>query len=136
MADYQTVTITAGRGGWGGPLTIIPTDGRSLIYSVTDGGVHPVAARIAGLTGGTAVDGRTHSAPFDQIAVVVTDGASRTSAGAYPMKNVPTVDDDATPPTGPLAQFITAQLFVSGVKVADVAPGSGPLAAARTRMVR
>jgi len=32
------------------------------------------------------------------------------------MKKVPTVDIHATSPAGPLAQFITAELFVSGVK--------------------
>ena len=40
MTDYKSVKITAGRGGWGGPLTITPTADRHLIYSVTGGGVH------------------------------------------------------------------------------------------------
>jgi sorbitol-specific phosphotransferase system component IIBC len=37
------------------------------------------------------------------------------------MKKVPTVDIHATSPAGPLAQFITEDLFVSGVKPEDVA---------------
>ena len=49
---YKPVKIEKGRGGWGGPLTIKPTAERNLIYSVTGGGIHPVAARIAELTGG------------------------------------------------------------------------------------
>ena len=36
------------------------------------------------------------------------------------MKKVLTVDVHATSPAGPLAQFITEELFVSGVKVDDV----------------
>ena len=31
MADYKAVRVEAGRGGWGGPLTIKPTDERKLI---------------------------------------------------------------------------------------------------------
>jgi PTS system glucitol/sorbitol-specific IIB component len=44
MSDYKSVKVQAGRGGWGGPLTITPTDDKPLIYSVTGGGIHPVAA--------------------------------------------------------------------------------------------
>jgi sorbitol-specific phosphotransferase system component IIBC len=51
MAEYKAVRVEAGRGGWGGPLTIKPTAERSLIYSVTGGGIHPVAQKIADLTG-------------------------------------------------------------------------------------
>jgi len=36
------------------------------------------------------------------------------------MKKVPTVDIHATSPAGPLAMFITADLFVSGVKPDDI----------------
>jgi sorbitol-specific phosphotransferase system component IIBC len=36
------------------------------------------------------------------------------------MKKVMTVDVHATSPAGPLAQFITEDLFVSGVKTEDV----------------
>ena len=52
MADYKAVLIEKGPGGWGGPLTILPTDEKPLIYCVTGGGIHPIAARIAELTGG------------------------------------------------------------------------------------
>ena len=36
------------------------------------------------------------------------------------MKKVLTVDIHATSPSGPLASFITEELFVSGVKAEDV----------------
>lgn len=120
MSDYKSVTISAGRGGWGGPLTITPTAERPYIYSVTGGGIHPVAARIAELTGGEPFDGFKSSVPFDKIAVAVIDCGGTARVGVYPMKKVLTVDVHATSPSGPLAMFITADLFVSGVKVDDV----------------
>jgi glucitol/sorbitol PTS system EIIB component len=120
MADYKAVLISKGRGGWGGPLTIKPTEDRPLIYSVTGGGIHPVAAKIAELTGGEAFDGFRGSAPFDKIAVAVIDCGGTARVGVYPMKKVPTVDVHATSPAGPLAMFIREEIFVSGVKPDNV----------------
>jgi PTS system glucitol/sorbitol-specific IIB component len=101
-------------------LTITPTDAKPLIYSVTGGGIHPVAARIAELTGGQAFDGFSSSAPFDKIAVAVIDCGGTARVGVYPMKKVLTVDIHATSPSGPLANFITEDLFVSGVGTDDI----------------
>ena len=36
---YKTITIKAGSGGWGGPLTISPTEKCNKILSVTGGGI-------------------------------------------------------------------------------------------------
>jgi glucitol/sorbitol PTS system EIIB component len=120
MGEYKAVRIAAGRGGWGGPLTIRPTDDRNLIYSVTGGGIHPVAQRIAELTGGQAFDGFRSSAPFDRIAVAVIDCGGTARVGVYPMKKVPTVDVHPASPSGPLAMFIKEDIFVSGVKPDNV----------------
>ena len=122
MAEYKSVKVSAGRGGWGGPLTITPTDDKPLIYSVTGGGIHPVAARIAELTGGQAFDGFSSSAAFDKIAVAVIDCGGTARVGVYPMKKVLTVDIHATSPSGPLANFITEELFVSGVGTGNIEP--------------
>ncbi|HEX2806711.1 MAG TPA: hypothetical protein VHN80_11130 [Kineosporiaceae bacterium] len=113
---YKKAKIAAGRGGWGGPLTIEPTEKKPLIYCVTGGGIHPVAQKIADITGGEVFDGFKSSAPFDKIAVAVIDCGGTARVGVYPMKKVPTVDIHATSPAGPLSMFITADLFVSGVK--------------------
>jgi PTS system glucitol/sorbitol-specific IIB component len=120
MTDYKAVKVTKGRGGWGGPLTIKPTDDKPLIASITGGGIHPVAQRIADLTGGEAFDAFSSSAPFDKMAVAVIDCGGTARVGVYPMKKVLTVDIHATSPAGPLAQFITEELFVSGVKPDDI----------------
>jgi len=122
MADYKAVKIDKGPGGWGGPLTIKPTADRPYIYSVTGGGIHPLAAKIAELTGGEAFDGFNSSKPFDQIAVAVIDCGGTARIGVYPMKKVPTVDIHATSPAGPLAMFITEDLLVTGVKLDNISP--------------
>jgi PTS system glucitol/sorbitol-specific IIB component len=113
---YRKVKISAGRGGWGGPLIVEPKPGRDLIYSVTGGGIHPLAAKIAELSGGRAFDGFRSKAGFDEIAVAVIDCGGTARVGVYPMKKVLTVDIHAARPSGPLMRFITAELFVSGVK--------------------
>jgi PTS system glucitol/sorbitol-specific IIB component len=120
MSEYKAVRIAAGRGGWGGPLVVQPTETRNLVYSVTGGGIHPVAQRIAELTGGQAFDGFRSSAPFEQIAVAVIDCGGTARVGVYPMKKVPTVDVYATSPSGPLAMFIKEDIFVSGVKPENI----------------
>ena len=66
---YKTITIKAGSGGWGGPLTISPTEKCNKILSVTGGGIHPVAQRIAEMTGGEAVDGFKETLPDDEVLV-------------------------------------------------------------------
>ncbi len=115
MADYKKVKVRKGGSGWGGPLVIEPKDGKDLIYSVTGGGIHPVAQKIAELTGGTPFDGFKSSAKFEKIACAVIDCGGTARVGVYPMKKVLTVDVHPTSPAGPLMRFITEDLFVSGV---------------------
>lgn len=117
---YRKVRINPGPKGWGGPLEIEPVEGRDLIYSVTGGGIHPLAQHIADLSGGTPFDGFKSKAGFEEIAVAVIDCGGTARVGVYPMKKVPTVDIYATKPSGPLFKFITADLFVSGVREEDV----------------
>ena len=49
---YKTIKINAGDGGWGGPLTVTPTETCHTVLSVTGGGIHPVAQAIADMSGG------------------------------------------------------------------------------------
>ncbi|MEI6648935.1 MAG: PTS sorbitol transporter [Actinomycetes bacterium] len=120
MGEYKSVIVEAGRGGWGGPLIITPTDEKPYVYSVTGGGIHPVAQAIADATGGIPFDGFKSSVPFDKIAVAVIDCGGTARVGVYPMKKVLTVDIHGTSPAGPLAMFITKELFVSGVKTENI----------------
>jgi sorbitol-specific phosphotransferase system component IIBC len=117
---YRKVRIKKGPKGWGGPLIIEPKPGRDLIYSVTGGGIHPLAQHIADLTGGRPFDGFKSKADFSEIAVAVIDCGGTARVGVYPMKKVPTVDIYPTSPSGPLMRFITEEYFVSGVRPEDV----------------
>ncbi len=122
MTEYKSVTVSRGKAGWGGPLTITPTDEKKYVVSVTGGGIHPTAQRIAELTGGEAFDGFKSSVKFHQMACAVIDCGGTARVGVYPMKGVPTVDVHPTSPAGPLARFIKAEIFVSGVSPDDVSP--------------
>lgn len=120
MSEYKKIVIQPGPGGWGGPLNVEPTPERNVIASITGGGIHPVAQKIAELTGGEAKDGFRGGVPFDKIACAVIDCGGTARVGVYPMKKVPTVDIYPTKPAGPLFRFITPEYFVSGVRVEDL----------------
>ena len=122
LKTYKSVKIEKGRGGWGGPLTIKPSPQKPYVVSITGGGIHPIAQRIAELTGGAAFDGFKSKVEFNQMACCVIDCGGTARVGVYPMKKVPTVDIHPTSPAGPLMQFITADLFVSGVKEENIKP--------------
>lgn len=120
MTEYKKLVIEAGPGGWGGPITVEPKPGKDVIASITGGGIHPIAQKIAELTGGKAVDGFRGGVPFDKMACAVIDCGGTARVGVYPMKKVPTVDIYPTKPAGPLFRFITPEFFVSGVRVKDL----------------
>lgn len=121
MTNYQAVKISKGSGGWGGPLTIQPTAVKKYVVSVTGGGIHPVAQRIAELTGAEAVDGFTNSIKKEEMACVVIDCGGTARCGVYPKLGVLTVNLTATSPSGPLMNFIKEDNFVSGVKTDNIA---------------
>lgn len=118
--EYRTVRVKPGARGWGSGWTITPQPGKDLIYSVTGGGIHPVAQRIADLTGGRAFDGFKSKAGFEEIAVAVIDCGGTARIGVYPMKGVLTIDVHGASPSGPLMRFITEENFVSGVTVDSI----------------
>jgi glucitol/sorbitol PTS system EIIB component len=120
MTEYKKLEIEAGPGGWGGPIKVEPKPGKDIIASITGGGIHPLAQKIADLTGGKAVDGFRGGVPFDKMACAVIDCGGTARVGVYPMKKVPTVDIYPTKPAGPLFRFITPEYFVSGVRVKDL----------------
>jgi PTS system glucitol/sorbitol-specific IIC component len=129
MSEMETSTPTSravfvrpGSNGWGRGLLLSPDGKRTTVLSVTGGGIHPVAARIAELTGTEAVDGFTTSVPDDEVLAAVINCGGTARIGVYPRKGIATVDVLPGAPGGPLAQFITEDVFVSAVGVNDVTP--------------
>jgi PTS system glucitol/sorbitol-specific IIC component len=122
---FRPVFVRPGRNGWGHGLELTPTPEKYKVISVTGGGIHPVAQRIAELSGGEAVDGfRTKVEDAAVLAAVINCGGTA-RIGVYPRKRIPTVDVFPGEPGGPLAQFITEDIFVSAVGLDDVSVREG-----------
>ncbi|MFB1083092.1 PTS glucitol/sorbitol transporter subunit IIB [Jeotgalibacillus sp. JSM ZJ347] len=124
--DYKAVSVTKGQGGWGGPLTIRPNETQRYIVSVTGGGIHPVAAEIARLTGAEAVDGFKSTYAKETMACVIIDCGGTARCGVYPKMNILTINVNATSPSGPLMKFINEENFVSGVRTSDISSEAAP----------
>ncbi|MDR1388409.1 MAG: PTS glucitol/sorbitol transporter subunit IIB [Treponema sp.] len=122
---YKAIKISAGRGGWGGPLVIQPTEEKNMIVSVTGGGIDPLTKKIAEMTGAEAADGFTRGVAENKIAVVIIDCGGTARCGVYPKKRIPTINLMQTGPSGPLAKFITGDIYVSGVKEGDLSYADG-----------
>ena len=117
---YNTIKINTGDGGWGGPLTVTPTDKCHTVLSVTGGGIHPVAQKIADLSGGVAVDGWKTTLPDDEIMVAVVDCGGTARCGVYPKKGIFTVNLMPVGQSGPLAMYIKPEIYVSAVTEKDI----------------
>lgn len=112
---YRAVKVVRGSSGWGGPLIIQPTPERNKIVAVTGGSIPDVAKRLAELTGGILVDGFRNPPLESEMAAVVIDCGGTARCGVYPRKKIPTLNLTSVGQSGPLAQFITEDTYVSGV---------------------
>jgi len=113
---FRTIKIEKGPGGWGGPLVIKPTETRNKVVCVTGGDIHPIAQKIAELSNMELVNGFKTGVSDEEIAVAVVDCGGTARCGVYPKKGVLTVNILPVGKAGPLAQYITEDLYVSGVK--------------------
>ena len=118
---YNTIVVGRGPGGYGGPLTIAPTDAKNKILYIVGGGVKPdVVDRIAELTGAIPINGFTSAVPDEEVAVAVIDCGGTLRCGLYPKKGIPTVNIMPTGKAGPLAAFIHEGIYVSAVSSENV----------------
>ena len=127
MANYKSVIITAGRGGFGGPLVIEPNDTKNKVVNITGGVISPVAAKIAEMAGCIVVDGFKTKVPDNEIVCVIIDCGGTLRCGIYPQKRIPTINLLPSGPSGPLAEYIKADIYVSDVKEANIKFSDGTI---------
>ncbi|WP_026882655.1 PTS glucitol/sorbitol transporter subunit IIB [Clostridium akagii] len=116
MEQFRTIQVKAGSGGFGGPLIIKFTKDKYKIVCVTGGVIPELAIKIAELSGGEVIDGFKTSIPDAETACVIIDCGGTLRCGIYPKKRIPTLNLVATGKSGPLAEFILPDIYISAVK--------------------
>ncbi len=116
MSQYKSIKITRGPNGWGGPLTIVPTQTKNKILVITVGEFPPIAHHISDMMGCELVDGFKTILPEEEVVLAIIDCGGIARCGIYPKNGIATVNLNATGRCGPLARFITEELYVSDVK--------------------
>ncbi|MGN1015103.1 MAG: PTS glucitol/sorbitol transporter subunit IIB [Butyricicoccus sp.] len=130
MAEYRSIRVERGSGGFGGPLVITPTEKRNKVMFITGGGAEPECLpKILELSGLIPVNGFKTNCPEDELALVIIDCGGTLRCGIYPKKRIPTINTNPVGKSGPMAQFITEDIYVSGVTSKQISLADGVEAA-------
>ena len=133
MAEYRSIRVEKGSGGFGGPLVITPTEKRNKVMFITGGGAEPECLqKIVDITGLIPVNGFKTNCPEDELALVIIDCGGTLRCGIYPQKRIPTINTNPVGKSGPLAKFITEDIYVSGVTSKQISPADGPAVEVQT----
>lgn len=126
MSSYKSIKIEKGSGGFGGPLTVKPTAEKNVVLYITGGGAKPdIVDKIVELTGCEAVNGFKTSVPEEKLFLVIIDCGGTLRCGIYPQKRIPTINVMPVGKSGPLAKFITEDIYVSAVGVNQISLADG-----------
>lgn len=131
MSDYRSIRVEKGPGGFGGPLVITPTEQKNKVMYITGGGAEPEClSKIVELTGLTPVNGFKTNCPEEELALVIIDCGGTLRCGIYPKKRIPTINVMPVGKSGPMAQFIKEDIYVSAVTSEQVSLADGSAAPA------
>lgn len=126
MSKFGTIEIRKGNGGFGGPLTVTPTEEKNKLLYITGGGAKPdIVDKIVELTGCEPVNGFKTSVPEEQIFLAIIDCGGTLRCGIYPQKRIPTINVMPVGKSGPLAKYITEDIYVSAVGLDQISLAQG-----------
>ncbi|UUI01761.1 PTS glucitol/sorbitol transporter subunit IIB [Oceanobacillus jeddahense] len=120
MSENIMIKVEKGGSGWGGPLYLQCEGKKNKVLSMTGGGIHDLARHIADAIGGVAVDGFKEVPNDDEIVCAIINCGGTLRCGVYPQKGIYTINLNAIGPSGPLAEHIKEEIYVSGIKKGNI----------------